>query len=172
MSWLLGIPARVWEVLLAAGLALALLGAAVHHERQVGARKAQATLAAERTRAMSAATAAAAANQAEGDRREAAQQENRNEFDRLTARAVADNDRLDDSVRRLRERTAGGGAVTSDPAASRPGETQGGMPPAACVPADVFNRVVDAARRTAEYADCLRSSGDLCAADYDALTVR
>jgi hypothetical protein len=167
VSWLLGIPARAWEVLLAAGLALALLGVAVHHERQVGARKAQATLAAERARAVSAATAATAANQAEGDRRSAALKDIADESQRLSTRAVVDAADAHAAAGRLLERVADGRAAACHPAAPGSGPAADAASP---VLDDVLPRVLEAAGQLAAYADQARIAGDACQRSYDALT--
>lgn len=160
-------PLSVEAKLIAGATAALALAAAVWgvlaHERHLGAQQLRAAVQHE-------ADAASAANAAEGARRAAVQQENLRDQAQFDARRLADARDLDAAVQRLRQQAA----ARRRTAPRDPGTAVVGAPPGAAgdLPADMCGRAVEAvaaAASIAEYADSLRSSGQLCAADYDAL---
>lgn len=109
-----------------------------------------------------------AANQAARDAQAKTQQENANEATRFdTARADAARG-LDAAVQRLHDRYPVRAAAVASPGSAAASDA-GGVSSPAMVPAELYFRAVDAAVDLAKYADCLRTGGELCARDYQAL---
>jgi cytoskeletal protein RodZ len=112
----------------------------------------------------------AAANQAARDAQAQTQREAADEATRIDTARAAGARALDVGVQRLHDaartvRPAAAGSATAACAS-----TPASVPGSACVSTDLYLRAVDVARDLAEYADCLRTGGQLCVTDYDALT--
>lgn len=164
----------LWGWLAAAGLVVA-GGAAWHYAalgdaRDEGRAEVQVKWDRERAANTSAALLATAEARAEERRRNAAQQENANEVERLAARDRAAALRTAPAVDRLRQRTDPL-AAACDRAAGYPaaaGELQTAPGPGYLL-ADVQRRLVEAARRIAAEADKRRTGGLGCQLDYETL---
>lgn len=149
-----------------AALVLALLGGYAwwhHHVAQQARDAAQA----EQREADARQTAA---NQAMRDAQAKTQQEAADEATRFDTARAADARSLDAGVQRLHDAARAVRPAAAGSASPACASTPASVPGATCVSADVYLGAVDAARDLAEYADCLRTGGELCAHDYDALT--
>lgn len=168
------LPLRDW-CYIGLALAVAALGALfVHHEREIGAHKAEAALQHERAAVATASAQAASAAMAERARQDAAQLEithaTQDTIQRLaTAAAVNTVDRSGDTFSMrldayLRSRSGSG---TSTATASGPTAAD-----AAVVYARLLDRADARASELARLADERGAAGVACVQSYDALTAR
>lgn len=164
------LPLRDWGYI-ALALTIAALGALfVHHERQIGAQKAEAQLQHERADVAQAAASAAAAAALESQRRETAFQEIASAAQQATARIAADAaagaaDRRSLGVQLDAFVRANGASSNPRPAASGPPATD-----PLSVLADMFSRADSRAEDLARIADERGAAGSACERSYDALT--
>jgi hypothetical protein len=168
------LPGWMWLLLFGAALTIAVIESDRHARVATQLAQAQATLADERASVARAALQSAADEHAreriwseliQEVENDAHTQTMQAHADVIAARAVADG---------LRERIAAvidhatTGAGSSDPGTTG-GGTGIGSAGAADMLTDVFNRLIEAQRGTAEYADRLRIAGTACEGAYGAL---
>ena len=156
---------------LAVVIALAgLIGWAIHHERDVGRHEIQLKWDADLAVRKAAADRAQAQSDAESARRIATLKEIEHDAQSQVIAARADAASAADSAQRLRQRFAAlarRGGMPGNPASAAGGAS---APSAGDLQADVFGRVVEAARQLAATADGRGPAGQLAADAYDALT--
>ena len=169
LTFLRLVPVRDWAYL-ALALVIAAAGAMfIHHERALGAAKAEAQLQHERAEVAAAGASAAIAAQSETVRREAAMQEivhaNQEIIVRIAAAGAANNvDRSNFGVQLdayVRARTA-----AANPAVAASGPTA--RDPLAVL-ADLLSRADARASELARIADDRGAAGAACEQSYDAL---
>lgn len=153
-----------WKLAAGAVAALALAAAVagvVSHERSIGASEVTAAVADQHAKDIDAARAHEAQITAD-------QQEAYREANRFNQAAALGAERARGADQRLQQRFAAVNArcLPGDPAASAGGPAAGDD---ADVRADVFRRVVEAARLAASAADASRGAGQLAERSYDAL---